>query len=242
MNRSQFMIDMTSAIDQAKRPDDLLAVLARAGADCGFDRACGITALPSKTELLPSYTFVHKWPAGWHERYLEREYLAVDPIIQRIRRSQVPFEWRDVRCEREQQADAWDMMMEAAEFRLSAGFNVPVQTVNGEIGTVMFGGDRYDASPAMLKALIVVGIYAHIRAMEIMGERPKPNTWDPKLSPRELEVLKWSSHGKNSQQIADRLTISLPTVETHLANAYRKLNASNKVEAVAIALRNRFID
>ena len=85
-----------------------------------------------------------------------------------------------------------------------------------------------------VKALIVVGIYAHIRAMEIMGDRPKPNTWDPRLSPRELEVLKWSSHGKNSQQIADRLTISLPTAETHLANAYRKLNASNKVEAVAI--------
>ncbi|WP_439573685.1 helix-turn-helix transcriptional regulator [Phreatobacter sp.] len=242
MNRSQFMVDITTAIDQAKRPDDLLAVLARAGADCGFDRACGITALPTRTSLLPSYTFVHKWPAGWHERYLEREYLAVDPIIQRIRRSQVPFQWRDVRCERDQQSDAWDMMMEATEFRLSTGFNVPVQTVSGEVGTVMFGGDRYDADPAMLKALIVIGIYAHIRAMEMMGERPNARTWEHKLSRRELEVLKWSSHGKNSQQIADRLNISLPTVETHLANTYRKLKASNKVEAVAIALRNGFID
>jgi LuxR family maltose regulon positive regulatory protein len=38
-----------------------------------------------------------------------------------------------------------------------------------------------------------------------------------------------------NQQIADHLFISLSTVKRHIANAYRKLGASHRTEAVARA-------
>lgn len=55
------------------------------------------------------------------------------------------------------------------------------------------------------------------------------------LTERELEVLRLLSQGKESQAIADELTISANTVRTHLQNIFSKLGAHSKLEAVASA-------
>ncbi|MCW3127235.1 MAG: DNA-binding response regulator [Bacteroidetes bacterium] len=68
-------------------------------------------------------------------------------------------------------------------------------------------------------------------------ERPKRHT----LSPRELEMLTWASHGHTTQQISVMLYISPETVETHRKNIMRKLCANNMIAAVAMALRRNLI-
>lgn len=50
---------------------------------------------------------------------------------------------------------------------------------------------------------------------------------------RELEVLELLAVTSSASQIADRLTLSVRTVETHLANAYRKLGVHNRAAAGA---------
>ncbi len=55
------------------------------------------------------------------------------------------------------------------------------------------------------------------------------------LSPRELEVLQALSHGASNQQIGERLHISLSTVKTHMARILKKLEASNRYEAIEAA-------
>jgi LuxR family maltose regulon positive regulatory protein len=55
------------------------------------------------------------------------------------------------------------------------------------------------------------------------------------LSERELEVLQLIAAGKSNRQIASELFVSVGTVKTHLNNAYRKLDAHNRTEAVARA-------
>jgi DNA-binding NarL/FixJ family response regulator len=55
------------------------------------------------------------------------------------------------------------------------------------------------------------------------------------LTERELEVLRLLAQGKESQAIADTLTISANTVRTHLQNIFSKLGAHSKLEAVATA-------
>lgn len=57
---------------------------------------------------------------------------------------------------------------------------------------------------------------------------------DP-LSERELEVLNHMAAGLQNREIADRLTVSLNTVKTHINNIYRKLDVNNRVQAVARA-------
>ncbi|MBY4897897.1 two component system response regulator [Cupriavidus sp. AU9028] len=47
------------------------------------------------------------------------------------------------------------------------------------------------------------------------------------LTPRERQILKLVAEGLTNRQVADRLTISLKTVETHRMNLMRKLDAHN---------------
>lgn len=61
---------------------------------------------------------------------------------------------------------------------------------------------------------------------------------DVRLSERERECLLWVSVGKTAWETAAILGRSQRTVEFHLTNAIRKLNAANKVHAAAIAIRN----
>ena len=57
------------------------------------------------------------------------------------------------------------------------------------------------------------------------------------LSTREREVLHLAAHGHTNSEIAERLCISRRTVETHRANAMRKLNLNNQSELLRYALQ-----
>jgi DNA-binding CsgD family transcriptional regulator len=56
------------------------------------------------------------------------------------------------------------------------------------------------------------------------------------LTPRERDVLQWLAHGKTTWDISVILNISERTVKFHIANISRKLDASTRAHAVAIAL------
>lgn len=57
------------------------------------------------------------------------------------------------------------------------------------------------------------------------------------LSPKEFEVLRHLADGKPTKQIAAAMELSVHTVDSHLRNLYRKLDASNQSAAVARAFR-----
>ncbi|RAX44695.1 LuxR family transcriptional regulator [Arthrobacter sp. AQ5-06] len=61
---------------------------------------------------------------------------------------------------------------------------------------------------------------------------------DWKLGERELEVLQLLASGQRNRAIAAKLHISENTVKFHLRNIYRKVGASSRTEAVAMAHRN----
>ena len=52
------------------------------------------------------------------------------------------------------------------------------------------------------------------------------------ISDRESEVLRLVAVGHSNKEIADRLTISIKTVEVHKANAMRKLGLSGRVDLI----------
>jgi DNA-binding NarL/FixJ family response regulator len=58
-----------------------------------------------------------------------------------------------------------------------------------------------------------------------------------RLSPREREVLELLSRGFSGEDAAQELSLSYETVRTHVKNAMRKLEASTRVHAVALALQ-----
>jgi DNA-binding NarL/FixJ family response regulator len=58
------------------------------------------------------------------------------------------------------------------------------------------------------------------------------------LSPREHDILLMLSQGIKTAEIAAKLVISENTVKTHVRRILHKLDAANRSEAVAIALKN----
>ena len=69
-----------------------------------------------------------------------------------------------------------------------------------------------------------------------LGSEPTPP--EPvELSPRELEVLELVAAGMTNEAIAERLTLSVRTVERHLSNVYAKLRVSGKAGRAAAAVR-----
>ena len=61
------------------------------------------------------------------------------------------------------------------------------------------------------------------------------------LTNRELEVLSLLPTGATASAIAGMLFLTEPTVKTHLSSIYRKLSATNRAQAVSIALVNNLI-
>jgi len=62
------------------------------------------------------------------------------------------------------------------------------------------------------------------------------------LSKRERQVLDLLARGMTGEQVAEQLVLSSETVKTHVRNAMNKLEASTRVHAIAIALREGYIE
>ena len=63
----------------------------------------------------------------------------------------------------------------------------------------------------------------------------------PELSPRQLEILQSITRGLTTPDIAKQLGISAESVKMHSSILFSKLGASNRTEAVAIALRKHLL-
>ena len=65
---------------------------------------------------------------------------------------------------------------------------------------------------------------------------------DEKLTAREVEVLKQVAGGNRNRDIAELLSISEETVKVHLKHIMDKLGASDRTQAIAIAVRRGIIE
>lgn len=83
-------------------------------------------------------------------------------------------------------------------------------------------------------------IYVHSSLMRTLlappptTSAPKPVMMEP-LTSRELEIFRLAARGYTNRQIADLLSISVRTVETHRANLMDKLNLHSRIELARYA-------
>ena len=60
---------------------------------------------------------------------------------------------------------------------------------------------------------------------------------EPRLTPRQREVLELVAAGLSTSEIAKKLTLSTETVRNHLRSVFRELHVHNRPEAIAAARR-----
>ena len=64
----------------------------------------------------------------------------------------------------------------------------------------------------------------------------------PRLTDRELQVLRLVARGQNNRDIAKALFISENTVKNHVRNILEKLQLHSRMEAVFYAVREKLLD
>jgi LuxR family quorum sensing-dependent transcriptional regulator len=216
---------------------EVLSFLESALKPFGAEFFC-LNFLPVKGQKFEEVLLVHQVPTAWMQLYLERQYSLVDPSLRHCRRTTWPFEYLESPYDRDSEPLAAEVLQRASDFGLSKGFLIPVASPTGRQGNVWIGG--YDLKLAADEKSIVhlLSLYAFDKAQHFSGLCDiKPN-----ITLREREVLTWIASGKTAWEIGQILNISKRTVDEHLAKAAHKLNAANRPQAVARAIRYRLIE
>ena len=120
----------------------------------------------------------------------------------------------------------------------SSGVVFPIPTGHGGGSIAVFSAPRNLDDEILCQA--------HLECFSLLrpagNARPVGSGSLPALSKRELECLKLTADGLTSEEIATRLGLSVHTANQYLANTAQKLNAVNRMHAVAKALRGGLFD
>ena len=108
---------------------------------------------------------------------------------------------------------------------------------SGAAGALLKTSDENELVTA-IRTVAANGYAISPEVQQLMAENPPA----PQLTSRQLEVLNSMSQGFSNADIAGQLGIKEFSVRDHVAGIMAKLEASNRAEAVAIALRKRLLE
>lgn len=80
------------------------------------------------------------------------------------------------------------------------------------------------------------------RMLEGKARKESEDESNERLTARERQIVQLLAEGKSNKEVADQLSISLRTAETHRASIMRKLRLDSAAALVRYAIRNRMID
>jgi DNA-binding NarL/FixJ family response regulator len=132
----------------------------------------------------------------------------------------------------EEEADLYDSLKAGATGYLLK--DVAIEEVVDAIRSVHAGQARI--SPSMASKLI-----SEFATMSKKSEE-RPSAAQPRLTDREMEVLRLVAKGRNNRDIAKELFISENTVKNHIRNILEKLHLHSRMQAVVYAVREKLLE
>jgi DNA-binding NarL/FixJ family response regulator len=128
--------------------------------------------------------------------------------------------------------------------------NEPLESLQNALASLVEQAQAYEralpannyAARSAVAALMRLAQQAQNEAASLadsLGARP---TSGHPFSQREHEVLTLAADGLTNKEIAYRLGISERTVQFHINSIFNKTTTNSRTEAVALALRNGWID
>ncbi|WP_245435223.1 LuxR family transcriptional regulator [Mesorhizobium sp. WSM3879] len=224
-------LDRTDGIGKPKQLFDLLSAFAQ-NFDCPWV-SYGSLARDQKglKPVRGDPAVMLNYPDGWRERYFEMGYDRIDPIIKRSRRRIEAFPWSEVYNDESTTEDERRVLDEAATFGLRAGISVPLHGPDGSCAIVNFARAWEREFPnRTITYLQFAALHFHLRVAEFADATGIESTSN--LSPREKECILWTAKGKSSWETGKILGISVNTVNFHIKNVMRKMNATSRITAV----------
>ena len=177
------------------------------------------------------------YSSDWVDRYLEKDYLRMDPVIFGCFQRFHPVDWKQLDWTAK---PARVFLREAIEYGVgNQGYTIPMRGPNGQFA-LFTANDTCsdDVWSAFIEKnaqhLMIIAHEFNKKALEFeqtVDELPRPS-----LSPRELSAMTFLAKGFSRAQAADALKISEHTLRVYIEAARHKLGAMNTTHAVARAL------
>lgn len=203
----------------------------------GFDTVAATVVID---HLLGEAEFItiDNTPRAYKDAFKNMENGRRDPVMQHCKRQSVPIIWDQMTYVNHGQGDKWE---EQARFGMSNGICLALHMPEGRHFILGVERDRpVPLDPGELTRVVadlqLFAVHAQDAAIRIL----MPHAADPglpSLTPRELEVLRWTMEGKTAWEVGSVLGITERTAALHVNNATHKLGCVNKHQAVLKALR-----
>ncbi len=178
----------------------------------------------------------------WVDRYVERDYLRMDPVILGCLQRFNPVDWKELDWS---SRAARTFLSEAIAYGVgNQGLSIPIRGPSGQFAlfTASDSCDDYTWSgfvDANMRDLMIIAHEFNKKALEF--EQDGDSAPAPALSPRELAAMTYLAKGMNRAQAAVEMDISEHTLRVYIEAARHKLGALNTTHAVARALSRGLI-
>lgn len=235
------LCDAHDAMERARDSDELRAEMEKFAHQSGFEHFVYALSINAPS-LKQQHYIINGFPREWHERYIQRGYFKVDPVMRYAQNSSLPAIWSDEQFHTCKTREFWE---EARALGLHTGMSFAVHGQPGVTGVLSLSRDKpLDLPAAEMAALIgraqMFACMMHHAVVRIDLPRLLPEQ-NIAMTPRERECLKWSADGKTAWEIGQILSITERTVVFHMNNVIQKLGASNKIQAIVRAVTLKLV-
>jgi DNA-binding CsgD family transcriptional regulator len=181
----------------------------------------------------------------WQRLYLERGYDATDPVFQAVARGGAYGFWSELTQPLTLGKEGREVMHAAKSFEMAEGFTRRVFLDSGGMAVTMVAGADLERSEKAKAALrMSLDIFANEGARLLkLGESTQAE-WNgdrPILSRTQLRVLSMRAEGLSNKAVAVAMNRHEKTVECHVTEILRRLEARNMIEAIRIATKRKLI-
>lgn len=225
--------DLLSRMQTAANEESVFEVVRTEARELGFDH-CAYGLRYSVSITKPKTIMFNDYPLRWQQRYLEENYIEIDPTVSHGGKSVLPLVWNDkVFC------GARDFWEDARAHGLNYGWAQSSMNMNGVRGMLTLARCAEPLSDTELKKngyrLVWLTQIAHQCMVNQISTNRFPES-TIRLSMREKDVLRWTADGKTAGEIADVINITERTVNFHISKAMEKLNCVNKTATTVKAI------
>ncbi|MCG9576090.1 autoinducer binding domain-containing protein [Vibrio tubiashii] len=230
-NTNAVIEDYIQSLIKSETKEEIHDVLSKASKLLGFDYfAYGIRQKMSFGT--PRIEMVNNYSNDWNARYQGDGLSNNDPLIMLGMKGSDFILWDNVKDESQQ------FWQEAKHHGIYQGWSKPTHSPNGSSSLFSFsrGGEALSESELFSSTpyMLWFSSIADQGFQKVLADSssPSPNI---NLTPREIEVLKWTADGKTIEEISIILGLSSRTAEFHARNAIKKLGTANKTSAAVKA-------
>lgn len=241
MQSFESFIEHTNA---ATTQAELFAMLTKAVARFGYDRAFYnfLTDCPSINKKAGE-GILTTYPEEFMKLYIENNYASIDPVIRYALYHSDAFSWKEMYEKTPIDKPLRKMMGESDDAKLFDGAAITVSSPNFEVAGVGLATSQGLINPDRNTISMLRAIVNQFHLCFCNLERNNhPHNREISITEREREILLWSAEGKTVAEMSIILSISEPTIKFHLQNIYRKLDATDRTQAVVKSIKLRLIN